>query len=156
VSDMTLSEAQAEAAKWGSLIRALSRLQEAAETLGALEQNRAERQHEVDRLGDEIVTAGEHLAELHDRIAQAEERCTAMLDEAHTQASDLITAAQTEAQQILAQAQAQAKRAEADAKAARAEVEAAQSLRAEAEEAAAQAEGRLVAARAAARAVIEE
>jgi len=73
-STMTLSEAQAEAAKWGNLIRALSRLQEAAETIGQLDRNRAERQAQVDQLGEEIQMANEHLTELQRAVTEAEAR----------------------------------------------------------------------------------
>ncbi len=155
-STMSFAEARAEADKWGNLIRALARLQETAETLGAFEQNRSERQVELDRLAGEIGAAHEQLAELQKAVAEAETMATAILDEARTHASDLKAKAQQQADQLLADAQAQMRKADAAVKAARSEVEAAQSLRAEVEDAAAQAEGRLNAARAAARAVIEE
>ncbi len=156
MSDMTLSEAQAEAAKWGSLIRALSRLQEVAETLGALEQNRAERQSQVDRLGDDIDAANGHLADLQEAVREAQSQAIAILDEARQGAAELLSRAQTQADQILGAARAKADQAEADAEEARSEVQALQNQRAQAEGAAAAAQARLNAVRAAARAVIEE
>lgn len=155
-SKMSFAEARAEADKWGNLIRALSRLQETAETLGAFEQNRSERQVELDRLAGEIGAAHEQLTELQKAITEAQAMAVEILDEARGHAIDLKAQAQQQADQLLADAQAQMRKADAAVKTARAEVETAQSLRAEVEDAAAQAEGRLNAARAAARAVIEE
>ncbi len=153
---MTLSEAQAEAAKWGNLIRALSRLQEAAETIGQLDRNRAERQSQVDQLGEEIAMANEHLTELQRAVTEAQARAIEILDEARTGANELLSRAQTQADQLLSAALAKVDQAEADFEAVQAETQALQSQRAQAEEAAAAAQARLNAARAAARAVIEE
>ncbi len=75
-STMSFAEARAEADKWGNLIRALARLQETAETLGAFEQNRSERQVELDRLAGEIGAAHEQLAELQKAVAEAETMAT--------------------------------------------------------------------------------
>lgn len=155
-STMTLSEAQAEAAKWGNLIRALSRLQEAAETIGQLDRNRAERQAQVDQLGEEISMANEHLTELQRAVTEAEARAIEILDEARTGANELLSRAQTQADQLLADARAKADQAEADFEATRSEIQALQSQRAQTEGAVSTAQARLAAARAAARAVIEE
>lgn len=153
---MTLSEAQAEAAKWGNLIRALARLQEAAETIGQLDRNRAERQSQVDRLGEDIDAANAHLADLQEAVREAQERAIATLDEARQGAAEMLSRAQTQADQILSTARAKADQAEADFESTRSEIQALQSQRAQAEGAAAAAQARLNAARAAARAVIEE
>ena len=106
MSDMTLSEAAAEASKFGNTIRAFQKLQETAETLLGLEQNIAERTALRDSLGADIDKAQ----------ADLEATRAASIDQAAKNASG-IAAARAEAGKTLTDASERAAAILADAKA---------------------------------------
>jgi hypothetical protein len=57
MSEMSISEAAAEAGKWGNLVRALSKLQDTAEFLFAQMQNQSQRELALKQVNAEIAAA---------------------------------------------------------------------------------------------------
>lgn len=112
---MTLPEAQAEAAKWGNLIRALGRLQEAADSLAALEQNRSERQTALDKLAADIEARTSELTDLNAKIEEAKAQAIAHISEGQQLGGGIVSDARAEAADLLATAKAAASKAEAQA-----------------------------------------
>lgn len=96
---MTLSQAVAEAGKFGNTIRAFAKLQEVAEVLYAQEQAQREREAKLDNLQAEIVAAQSRLDEARD---SAESILASARDAAHAErdkANADVLVAQAEAQE---------------------------------------------------------
>jgi predicted nucleic acid-binding Zn-ribbon protein len=117
MTDMTLSEAQAEAGKLGNMVRALSRIQDLVAFVGSQEQLRSERQSALDKLQADIEAAKATLettrmqadqigANNAQSIADARDACTELLAKANADAAAIKAAA--DAQVAAAQDQAAA------------------------------------------------
>lgn len=94
---MNLSEALAEAGKWGNLIRALSAVDEVLKEAASQEQLKAERTKLLDDLNASVETARADLQKAKDDAA-------AVLDDARTTASSLIADAKEQAASLVASA----------------------------------------------------
>lgn len=117
MSEMTLSEAQAEVAKWGNFMRAFAKAQEVLAHAAQQEQLIREREtraadlakqaedHE-ERVEQARIQASATAAEGAKRLAQAKEQATRIIQEATEQAGKLAAAARDEADGLLPQIQA--------------------------------------------------
>lgn len=108
MSEMTLSEMQAELAKLGNLARAISKANEIGQAAGAQLQLMSERQVALDQLQADIGTAQLQLADLRaqaDQIGAANAQSQAAANAAVTQQ---IADATAQSQVIVADAKAQA------------------------------------------------
>lgn len=98
--EFTLSEAVAEAAKWGNTIRAFAKVQEVLTAAQSLEQNRSERQSLVDKLGAEVATLREQSDAAQRSLQEAQEQSARVLKAAATEAAEIVKGAKAEALRI--------------------------------------------------------
>lgn len=101
---MNLAEAVAEAGKWGNLIRALSKISEVVDFANTQENLKGERQKALDALQASIDHGKADVAAAQKGVETAK-----------SQAAALITAAQTDAAQLVADARAVAAEVKAEA-----------------------------------------
>lgn len=118
MSEMTLSEAAAEVAKFGQTVRAFAKCQEAAQTLLGLEQVKGERQAALDKLQADIDAAKAQLASLSEKIDQATVAAAKTQSNAQSQADALLSKAHAGAEAVKAAAQAEVNQAQDQAAAA--------------------------------------
>lgn len=120
MSEMTLSQAAAEAGKFGNFVRAFAKIAETAETLVALEQNIGERKKELERVGQEVAAANDRLAAAKSESEAVEARAKADAASILAQARDHAHGKANDAASLVMSANAErdaARRATADAKA---------------------------------------
>lgn len=111
MSDMTLSEAAAEAGKFGNTVRAFAKLQETAQALVANEQLWRERKTALDKLGADAEKAKADLASAQAAVQDAKDQAAAIIKNAKDAAAsasqsakDVIAARAADAEATLQEA----------------------------------------------------
>lgn len=104
---MNLTEAAAQAKRWGEFVRAFQHIDEAAEAILAFEQTRHERQAEIEKLATQLGERREQLSAVQTEIALAEAQVSDLRESAKTKAAAMIDEARTQAERILTDARAE-------------------------------------------------
>ena len=116
--EMTLSQAAAECGKWGSLIRALAKVEESAKVVLGVEQNIAERTALRDKLGGEIASAQAQLVLELEALEKARTEARELTDKARAEARSIKAEAREKAEQEIAHARGVADAYQAESRAA--------------------------------------
>lgn len=119
--EMTLSQAAAECGKWGSLIRALAKVEESAKVVLGVEQNITERTALRDKLGGEIASAQAQLVLELEALEKARTEARELTDKARADARAIKADAREAADKLTAAARDAVEKAEAEKLAAQAE-----------------------------------
>lgn len=119
--ELTLSQAAAECGKWGSLIRALAKVEESAKVVLGVEQNITERTALRDKLGGEIASAQAQLVLELEALEKARTEARELTDKARADARAIKADAREAADKLTAAARDAVEKAEAEKLAAQAE-----------------------------------